>query len=87
MNKDIVLTLVELGASTLLEGVILAMIFNWISNRSQERQRLSLQSEMNNIEKQNKFDFQQLQAEIRLTKQEVISQIKEKQDQQKETKN
>lgn len=87
MNKDIVLTLVELGASTLLEGVILAMIFNWISNRSQERQRLSLQSEMNNIEKQNKFDFQQLQAEIRLTKQEVISEIKEKQDQQKETKN
>jgi len=77
MDRNIILTILEFGASILVEGVILSMLFSWIENRSQEKQQQHITQEMNNIEKQNKFDFEQLQTEIINSKHEVINQIKE----------
>lgn len=79
MNQNIILTIIEFIASLIVEGIILSMVFNWISNKENEKQQKTLQSEMNNIETQNKFIYEQLQREIRDAKQEIISQIKESQ--------
>ena len=78
MDKTVVLSIIELGASILIEGVILAMIFNWISDKAQEKQQQHLQTEMQNLEKQNKFDYEQLKAEIINARNDIISEIKER---------
>lgn len=77
MSENLTLTIIELTISLIVEGVILTMIFNWISNKSTEKQQQNLQQEMNNIEKQNKFEYEQLQIQLENTKHEIISQIKE----------
>jgi hypothetical protein len=77
MSENIMLSVIELTVSLIVEGIILAMVFQWISNKAQEKQQEHLQNEMQNLEKQNKFDFEQLQKEIREIKHEIISQIKE----------
>ena len=80
MNQNIILTIIEFGASLIVEGVILSMVFNWISNKETNKQQKSLQKEMSNIEIQNKFIYEQLQNEIRDTKLDIINQIKESQN-------
>lgn len=77
MNQNIILTILEFGASLIVEGIILSMLFNWIANKETEKQQQNLQKEMTNIEEQNKFIYEQLQQEIRDTKNDLISQIKE----------
>ena len=77
MNDQIILTIIEICISLIVEGIILSMVFNWISNKETEQQQKNLKDEMNNIETQNKLIFEQLQQEIRLAKTEMISQIKE----------
>ena len=77
MNENILLTIVEFIASLIVEGIILSMVFNWIANKSSEKQQKSLQKEMSNIEIQNKFIYEQLQSEIKQAKMELISQVKE----------
>ena len=77
MNQAIILTIIEFGASLIVEGIILSMVFNWIANKETEQQQQNLQKEMNNIEVQNKFIYDQLQQEIYNSKTEIISQIKE----------
>ena len=81
MNHNVLLTVIELAVSIAIEGIILAMVFQFLSNKSQEKQQQHLQNEMANIEKQNKFDFEQLQTEIRQSKADIISQIKEERKQ------
>jgi len=77
MSKDIILSIVDILTGIVIEGIILTMVFQWISNKSQEKQQQNLQREMQNIEKQNKFDFEQLQQEIRQCKQDILSEIKQ----------
>jgi len=77
MNQNIILTIVEFGASLIVEGIILSMVFNYISNKETEKQQKILQQEMNNIEVQNKFIYEQLKDEMKEMKRELISQIKE----------
>lgn len=77
MNQNIVLSIVEITTSLIIEGIILSMVFNWIANKETEKQQQNLQKEMNNIEVQNKFIYEQLQQEIQQSKTEIISQIKE----------
>ena len=77
MNQNIILTIIEFGASLIVEGIILSMVFNWIANKETEKQQQNLQKEMTNIEIQNKFIYDQLQEEIRITKTDIINQIKE----------
>lgn len=77
MNQAIILTIIEFVAGLIVEGIILSMVFNWIANKETEQQQQNLQKEMNNIEAQNKFIYEQLQKEIHNSKTEIISQIKE----------
>ena len=77
MNQNVVLTIIEFGASLIVEGIILSMIFNWIANKETQKSQQNLKEEMNNIETQNKMIYEQLQGEIRMAKTELISQIKE----------
>jgi hypothetical protein len=77
MDNNIILTIVEFLASTIVEGIILASIFQWIANKNQQKQQEMLATEMNNIEKQNKFDYEELKKEIQNLKIDVINQIKE----------
>lgn len=77
MNQNILLTIIEFVASTVFEGLILAGVFQWLSNRNQSQQQEFIAQELNNIEKQNKFDYEQFKQEIQNTKTELISQIKE----------
>lgn len=77
MNQNILLTIIEFVASTVVEGLILAGVFQWLSSKSDKQQQEMLAQEMNNIEKQNKFDYQEIQQSIHEAKKEIISQIKE----------
>lgn len=77
MNQNIMLTLAEFGASLVLEGIILGIIFQMISNKSSEKQRQHLQTEMNTIERQNRHNIDLIMDELREVKSELISQIKE----------
>jgi uncharacterized membrane-anchored protein YhcB (DUF1043 family) len=77
MSENVTLTIVEMFISLIVEGVIITMIFNWISNKSDEKQKQTLQQEMNNIEKQNKFDYEQIMNAINQSRLDIISQIKE----------
>lgn len=77
MNQNIILTVIEFGASLIVEGIILSMVFNWISNKETNKQQQNLKDEMNNIEIQNKFIYTQLQNEIHEARRQILSQIKE----------
>lgn len=77
MNQQVLLAVIEIGVSLVVEGIILSMIFAYISNQTSEKQNKALKTEMSNIEIQNKFIFDQLNTKIENAKTELISQIKE----------
>jgi uncharacterized membrane-anchored protein YhcB (DUF1043 family) len=77
MTRDIIFSLVEIGIGIIFESIILGLIFQQLSNRAVTDTKNALQTEMQKIEEQNKFDFEQLQNEIRLAKTEMINEIKE----------
>lgn len=77
MDKAIVISIVEFISGLIIEGIILGFIFQQIANRSQDKQQQTLQDEMNNVEKQNKFNTEQILTSIRELKIDLISQIKE----------
>lgn len=77
MTRDIIFSLVEIGIGIIFESIILGLIFQQLSNRAVTDTKTALQTEMQKIEDQNKFDFEQLQNEIRLAKTEMINEIKE----------
>ncbi len=77
MNEQILLTVIELVVSLIVEGIILSMVFAYISNQSSEKQNKHLKEEMNNIETQNKFQYEQMLNMVETAKTEIISQIKE----------
>jgi uncharacterized membrane-anchored protein YhcB (DUF1043 family) len=77
MNQQILLTIIEIGISLVVEGIILSMVFAYISNQSSEKQNQHLKEEMNNIETQNKFQYEQMLKVVEQAKTELISQIKE----------
>lgn len=77
MNQAIVISVIELFVGIVVEGIILSMIFGYITNQSSEKQYKHLKEEMNNIEVQNKFIYEQLLKSVEKSKTEIISQIKE----------
>jgi hypothetical protein len=77
INQPVFLTLIEIMISLIVEGVILSMVFAYISNISSEKQNEHLKQEMSNIETQNKFTYEQILGNIEKAKTEIISQIKE----------
>jgi uncharacterized membrane-anchored protein YhcB (DUF1043 family) len=77
MQNELFLTAAEVAIGIIVEGVILGLIFHIIASKETEKQEQHLKDELTNHEKQAKFDFEQLQQEIRNAKTEIISQIKE----------
>jgi hypothetical protein len=77
MNEQILLMIIEVVIGIIVEGVILSMVFAFISNQSSEKGNRHLKQEMNNIETQNKFIYEQLMNQIESAKTEIISQTKE----------
>jgi uncharacterized membrane-anchored protein YhcB (DUF1043 family) len=85
MSEQLYLSIIEMGISLIIEGIILSMVFNWIANKETAKQEKNIQDEMNNIETQNKFIYEQLAKEIYNAKTELISQVKESAKDIKET--
>lgn len=77
MTRDIIFSLVEIGIGIIFESVILGLIFQQLSNRAVTDTKTALQTEMHKIEDQNKFDFEQLQNEIRNCRNDILAEIKE----------
>lgn len=77
MTQDIIFSLVEIGIGIIFESIILGLIFQQLSNRSVSDTKAALQKEMQKIEDQNKFDFEQLQTEIRNSRNDLLSEMKE----------
>lgn len=77
MSEQITFSLVEIFISLIVETIILGGLFTWVSNKSSVRVEETLKSEMGNIESQNKLIYQELEKEIKKSRDDVISQIKE----------
>jgi hypothetical protein len=77
MNEQLYIAIIEMFIGIVIEGILLSMIFAYLSNQTSEKQNKYLESEMSNIEVQNKFIFDQLNQAIQEAKTEIISQIKE----------
>ncbi len=77
MNQPILLSIIEIVFSLIIEGIIISLIFSYISDRHTENQQKNLKDEMNSIESQNKFIFIQLQQQIENSKVDIMNQIKE----------
>lgn len=83
MNQNIILTISEFVASVVIEGVILGIIFQIISSKASEKDRQHLQTEMDTIERQNRHNVDLILEELRYTKTELISQMKESEEPKK----
>ena len=46
MNQNILLTILEFVASTIVEGLILAGVFQWLSNKDQQKQQQTIKRKM-----------------------------------------
>ena len=77
MSEQIYISIIEIFIGIVIEGVLLSMVFGFISNQTSEKQNKALEEEMSKIEMQNKFIYDQLMNSIKNAKTEVISQIKE----------
>jgi adenine-specific DNA methylase len=75
--KEITFSLIEIFISLIVETIILGGLFTWISNKTSQNMQQKLTDEMNNIETQNKFIYQQLKEEMRMNRKDIISQVKE----------
>jgi hypothetical protein len=77
MNDQIYISIIEIFIGIVIEGVLLSMVFAFISNQTSEKQNKALKDEMSNIEIQNKFIYEQIKNDLTNAKTEIISQIKE----------
>lgn len=77
MNQNIILSIIEIVAGLIIEGIILSLIFYFISNKNSSQQQEFIATELNNIEKQNKNNYEQLEASMIIMKTDIINQIKE----------
>jgi hypothetical protein len=77
MSEQVYIAIIEVFIGIVIEGVLLSMVFAFISNQTSEKQNKALKSEMSKIEIQNKFIYDQIIKSIDNAKTEIISQIKE----------
>lgn len=75
--KEITFSLIEIFISLIVETIILGGLFTWISNKANQQMQQKMTDEMNNIEAQNKFIYQQLVGEMTKNRNDLIAQIKE----------
>lgn len=75
--KEITFSLIEIFISLVVETIILGGLFTWISNKTSQQMQQKITDEMNNIETQNKFIYQQLKMDMKANRDDILSQIKE----------
>lgn len=76
MNQT-TMTLIEIAISLIVEGIILGLIFQFIASKETEKQEQNLKTEMQNLEKQVKNDFQMITVDMQNVRNDILSQIKE----------
>lgn len=77
MSEQITFSLIEVFISLIVETIILGGVFTWISSKSQVKMEQKLNSEMKNIENQNKLIYQELAKAVKASRDDIISEIKE----------
>jgi len=77
VSEQLYIAIIETFIGIIIEGILLSMVFAFISNQTSEKQNGILKGEMANIEAQNKFIYDQIMNKLENAKTETISQIKE----------
>lgn len=77
MSEQITFSLIEVFISLIVETIILGGVFTWISSKSQVKMEQKLNSEMKNIEEQNKLIYQELSKAVKASRDDIISELKE----------
>jgi adenine-specific DNA methylase len=75
--KEITFSLIEIFISLIVETIILGGLFTWISNKASQQMQQKITDEMNNIETQNKFIYQQTKMDMKTNRDDIMNQIKE----------
>lgn len=70
-------SIIEVFISLVVESTILAGLFSYLANRANEKQEQKLQVELTKIEQQNKLIFKEITNQLQITRNDIISQIKE----------
>lgn len=70
-------SIIEVFISLVVESTILAGLFSYLANRANEKQEQKLQVELTKIEQQNKLIFKEMTNQLQITRNDIISQIKE----------
>ena len=77
MSNQITFSLIEIFISLIVETIILGGVFTWVSNKAAKQNEQALKSELGTIEAQNKLIFQELKREVKASRDDILSQIKE----------
>ena len=77
MSNQITFSLIEIFISLIVETIILGGVFTWVSNKAAKQNEQALKSELGTIESQNKLIFQELKREVKASRDDILSQIKE----------
>jgi low affinity Fe/Cu permease len=74
---NITLTILEISIGVFVETIILGFVFQMIQAKSDDSMEKAIEEEMNNIETQNKFIYEQLQKEILRVEQSIMSALQQ----------
>ncbi|HSW75675.1 MAG TPA: hypothetical protein VLG50_01415 [Candidatus Saccharimonadales bacterium] len=75
--NNLMFSIVEIFISLIVETIIMGGIFAWITNKASIKMEQKLQTEMKNIEDQNKLIFQELSQATKAARDDIIAELKE----------
>lgn len=75
--KEITFSLIEIFISLIVETIILGGLFTFVSNKANRNQEQNIKEEMLKMETQSELMFEQLSEKILMSRNDILSQIKE----------
>ena len=75
--NDFMFSMIEIFISLIVETIIMGGIFAWITNKASVKMEQHMQTEMKNIEDQNKLIFQELSQATKAARDDIIAELKE----------
>ena len=75
--NDFMFSIIEIFISLIVETIIMGGIFAWITNKASIKMEQHMQTEMKNIEDQNKLIFQELSQATKAARDDIIAELKE----------
>lgn len=75
--NDFMFSMIEIFISLIVETIIMGGIFAWITNKASVKMEQKMQTEMKNIEDQNKLIFQELSQATKAARDDIIAELKE----------